>query len=432
MLLSFPFCPHEKVLVTGATGLAGSAVQRLVAKVPTPTLSPTLASSSRFSRLRIARRFLPARAPSPEAGMRPSHAPSHPPSQVLQGSDESLSPEVKAFVSKASFTFIGSGRADLRDLEQCKKLFRDVKPQYVLHLAGALSGIQTMANAHTDYYSHNSRMNSNVLKCAAELRVKKVVSCLSTVMLPAEATCVPARSRTVFVATLHLAPAAAVSVPMAARDRTLTRPLPVTNATRSYPVTEAAIHTGPPNPTGYGYAAAKRELDLLSRWTSAETETKCVCLLPSNMFGPGGDFSVKDGPVAHALIRKAIDAKAAGGNLPCFGTGKPLRQMLFSDDLAKLLVWALACYDDTKEPVNVAGPEISVKELAETIASVVGFEGALEWSGDMDGALRRTADTTKFVGLYGSEPQWTPLRAAIEQTVRWYANRSNQARIELS
>jgi len=338
VLLSFPFCPQEKVLVTGATGLAGSAVQRLVAK-------------------------------------------------VLQGSDESLSPEVKAFVSKASFTFIGSGRADLRDLEQCKKLFRDVKPQYVLHLAGALSGIQTMANAHTDYYSHNSRMNSNVLKCAAELRVKKVVSCLSTVMLPAEAT---------------------------------------------YPVTEAAIHTGPPNPTGYGYAAAKRELDLLSRWTSAETETKCVCLLPSNMFGPGGDFSVKDGPVAHALIRKAIDAKAAGGNLPCFGTGKPLRQMLFSDDLAKLLVWALACYDDTKEPVNVAGPEISVKELAETIASVVGFEGALEWSGDMDGALRRTADTTKFVGLYGSEPQWTPLRAAIEQTVRWYANRSNQARIELS
>lgn len=328
VLLSFPFQPRETVLVTGATGLAGTAVQRFVAR-------------------------------------------------VLQG-HEQPAPEVRAFISKASFTFVGSGKADLRDLEQCKTLFREVRPQYVLHLAGALSGIQTMARSHTDFYNNNSRMNSNVLKCAAEVRVKKVVSCLSTVMLPADAT---------------------------------------------YPVNESAIHLGPPNPIGYGYAMAKRELDLLSRWTSAETQTKCVCVLPSNIFGPGGDFSVKDGPVAHALIRKCINAKANGTALPCFGTGKPLRQMLFSDDFAKLLVWAMACYEDDKEPVNIAGPEISIKELTEVIASVVGFNGKIEWSGDMDGALRRTAETKKLVSLYGSEPAWTPLNQAIQQTVQWYMNR---------
>ena len=334
ILLSFPFHPQEKVLVTGATGLTGTAVQRYVA-------------------------------------------------QLLSGEGDAPA-EVRAFLSKASFTFIGSGRADLRDLAQCQALFREVRPQYVLHLAGALSGIQTMAASHTNFYSNNSCINSNVLKSAAEVRAKKVVSCLSTVMLPADA---------------------------------------------SYPVTEATIHSGPPNPVGYGYAMAKRELDLLSRWTSAETQTKCVCLLPSNIFGPGGDFSVKDGPVAHALIRKCIDAKAQGAPLPCFGTGKPLRQMLFSDDFAKVLVWALVCYEDVKEPVNVAGPEVSVKELAETIASVVGFEGKIEWSGDMDGALRRTADITKLVKLYGSEPAWTPLRSAIERTVCWYQNCGSTQRV---
>jgi len=325
VLLTFPFRPHETVLVTGATGLAGSAVQRLI-------------------------------------------------SRLVDG-HEQVGGELRPFLSKASFHYVGSDQADLRDLQQCRKLFQKVRPQYVLHLAACISGIQTMAASHVEYYEANSRINSNVLKCAVESYTKKVISCLSTVMLPADVT---------------------------------------------YPVDESAIHGGAPNPLGAGYAAAKRELDLLSRWTSKESKTKCVCVLPSNIFGPGGDFSVKDGPVAHALIRKCIDAKSAGTALPCFGTGKPLRQMLFSDDLAKILLWALACYEDTEEPVNVAGPEISVRELAETIASVVDFKGQFEWSGAMDGALRRTVDTSKLVKAYGSQPSWTPLHAAIEKTVTWF------------
>ena len=96
------------------------------------------------------------------------------------------------------------------------------------------------------------------------MRVKKVVSCLSTVMLPADAT---------------------------------------------YPVNESAIHSGPPNPIGHGYAMAKRELDLLSRWISAETQTQCVCVLPSNIFGPGAKCD-PSGPLLNALIAKAIMAKA--------------------------------------------------------------------------------------------------------------------------
>ena len=83
----------------------------------------------------------------------------------------------------------------------------------------------------------------------------------------------------------------------------------------------------------------------------------------------------------------------------------------------------MACYEDDKEPVNIAGAEISIKELTEVIASVVGFNGKIEWSGDMDGALRRTAETKKLVSLYGSEPAWTPLSQAIQQTVQWYMNR---------
>ena len=105
---------------------------------------------------------------------------------------------------------------------------------------------------------------------------------------------------------------------------------------------------------------------------------------------------MKDGPVAHALIRKSLDAKANGTPLPCFSTGKPLRQMLFSDDFAKILVWALACYEDDKEPVNVAGAEVSIKELTE-VCRGHRLGRAPEWSGEMDGldaaACRHRADS---------------------------------------
>jgi GDP-L-fucose synthase len=325
VLLTFPFRPLPTCLVTGATGLAGTAVQRLVAEA-----------------------------------MR---------------TDESLPAELRAFVSKLHFVFAGSSRADLRKADECERLFEEVRPQYVLHLAAVLSGIQTMAAAHVEYYSANSQINNNVLRCAVKLRVKKVVSCLSTVMLPADAT---------------------------------------------YPVTEATIHAGAPNPVGHGYAMAKRELDMLSRWYSKESSTLCVCVLPSNIFGPGGDFSVKDGPFVHALIRKAVEAKEAASPLHCFGTGAPLRQMLYSNDLALVLLWALASYTDAAEPVNVAGPEVSIKEMAELIAQAVGFDGQIAWSGEMDGALRRTADMTKLVRAYGGEPDWTPLKQALKETVDWF------------
>ena len=82
------------------------------------------------------------------------------------------------------------------------------------------------------------------------------------------------------------------------------------------------------------HANAKRELDLLSRWMSAESATKFVCAVPGNVFGPGGDFSQANGPVAHSLIRKCAEANAAGApTFDCLGTGNPLRQFIFSEDI---------------------------------------------------------------------------------------------------
>ena len=383
-IFSFPFRSQCRVLVTGATGLVGSAVRKVM--------------------------------------------------RGERGKEEEED-ESSSFLSNCHFTFVGSADADLSNLTQCERLFSTVRPNMVLHLAAHLSGIHTMSQDHVGFYVKNSQINRNVLATAASFRgCTKVVSCLSTVMLPGNAT---------------------------------------------YPISENAVHDGPPNPTASGYAMAKRELDMLSRWyscgdsggsgegsnattvtaeknaddeksatttaavaavaavatatttTTTTTTTaatfQCVCVLPSNIFGPGGVFDVVNGPVVHAMIHKASIARDTKDVFYCYGTGAPLRQMLFSEDLARVLLWALECYEDVEEPVIVAGPEVSIKELAGVVARQVRFVGKIAWGGGVDGALRRTADTTKLRSMCGEKAgQQTSFEEAIAMTVQWFDQQQQQ------
>jgi GDP-L-fucose synthase len=314
IIFAFPFAQRETVLVTGSTGLVGSAVKSL-----------------------------------------------------LERSDRWNNKEL---------VFVTSAMGDLRHWPECSALFKKYRPTYVIHVAAKLAGSHEMATDHISYYLDNSCINRNVLKAACNYNVRKVVSCLSTAMFPCLST---------------------------------------------YPITEKDVDAGPLHPISDGYGSAKRELLFLSRWYSKISDTCCVCIIPSNIYGINGVFTGNKAPFVHAFIRKCHEGKRNGvKSFDCFGTPDTYRQILFADDLARFLLWAAYEYDDSDEPLTVAGPEESLSSIMDSIKSVVNYDGAIAWQASSKGGPdRRTASIQKLSALYG-DLNLTPMTKALKRTFQAY------------
>ena len=140
-------------------------------------------------------------------------------------------------------------------------------------------------------------------------------------------------------------------------------------------------------------------------------------LLPTNLYGPRDNFDLETSHVIPALIRKMLDAE---DEVVLWGDGSPTREFLYVEDCVDGLVLAADRYDGP-DPVNLgAGKEISIRELAELVADVTGFEGRIVWDETKpDGQPRRSVDATRARELFGFEAR-TPLRDGIERTVAWY------------
>ena len=142
--------------------------------------------------------------------------------------------------------------------------------------------------------------------------------------------------------------------------------------------------------------------------------------MPSNMYGPGDNFDLENSHVLPALIRKFHDAKISGAHaVTLWGTGKPMREFLHSDDLGRACVFLLENYDD-EVAINVGvGQDLSIKELAELIQKAVGFQGAIHWdSSKPDGTPRKLLDVSRLKAL-GWEPT-IKLADGIDSTYQWY------------
>jgi GDP-L-fucose synthase len=285
---------------------------------------------------------------------------------------------------------------DLADAVAVEALFRRHQPTHVLHLAARLQSLNEMTARPVEFWLDNVAVNNNVLAAAHKFRgwcgPIRVVSVLSTVMFPRDA---------------------------------------------AYPVGPAAAEEGTLHPAGEAYGLAKRALAALSRWYAAQHGDDFVTVLPGNFFGAHGDFGASTAPLVNALIAKATAAAAVAGAgaeagaggpaaspppppvLHVMGTGKPLRQLMHARDLARALLWALEHYAGGP-PLIVAGPEHSIREVAEMVASATGFAGELTFdTGAVDGPLRRTADASAFAAAC-PDFAFTPLADGIKETAEWY------------
>ncbi|WP_448192936.1 GDP-L-fucose synthase [Azospirillum sp. sgz301742] len=192
------------------------------------------------------------------------------------------------------------------------------------------------------------------------------------------------------------------------------------------PITEDALLTGPLEPTNEWYAIAKIAGIKMCQAFRAQYGCDFISAMPTNLYGPGDNFDLRNSHVLPAMIRKFHQAKVGGRpDVEIWGTGTPRREFLHVDDLAEASVFLMECYSGDV-PHNVGtGTDVTIRELAETVASVVGFQGALTFdTSKPDGSPRKLLDTSRITKL-----GWTPridLREGIQDAYHWFLDHAAQ------
>jgi len=279
------------------------------------------------------------------------------------------------------FIYLSSKDGNLTSLEETKAIFEKHKPTHVIHLAAMVGGLfKNMANK-LQFYRDNSSINDNILQCCSDFKVKKCVSCLSTCIFPDKVT---------------------------------------------YPIDETMIHLGPPHPSNEGYAYAKRMLDVLNRcWNEKEGPNGCrfFSVVPTNVYGPHDNYHLQDSHVIPGLIHKCYLAQSNKEPFVVWGSGKPLRQFIYAQDLGALIVWTLDNYTDDSSPIILSvgeEEEVSIAQVAQLIAKQMGYSENLKFDDTKaDGQFKKTASNKKLTSLY-PEFKFTPIEEGLKQSVDWF------------
>jgi len=283
------------------------------------------------------------------------------------------------------WVFLSSKDVNLLEIESTRAIFKRYRPTHVIHLAAMVGGLFANMRANLDFFRKNMTMNDNILSISHEFGVKKVISCLSTCIFP---------------------------------DKT------------TYPIDESMVHLGPPHDSNFGYSYAKRMIDVLNRGYSQQHGCTFTSVIPCNVFGPHDNFNMQDGHVIPGLIHKAYKAKAEGTDFHIWGTGKPLRQFIYSLDLGRLFVWAIRNYEDI-EPIIFSvdeSDEISIADVANLVLEAFEFKGNVVYLTDKaDGQYKKTASNSKLRQLL-PDFKFTPINEAIEATVKWFNTNYDVAR----
>jgi GDP-L-fucose synthase len=264
---------------------------------------------------------------------------------------------------------------DLCNQAAVNAFFEKERPEYVFLAAAKVGGILANSTYPADFLRENLLMQTFVIDAAWRCGVKKIEVLGSSCIYP------------------KLAP---------------------------QPMTEDALLSGPLEPTNEWYAIAKICGIKTAQAYQKQHGLNAISLMPTNLYGPGDNFDLKNSHVLPALIRKFHEAKMEGrGAVEIWGTGTPRREFLHVDDMADAALFLMRHYD-SPEIVNVGtGEDVSVRELAQLVRDVVGFAGELAFDPEKpDGTPRKLLDVSRLRGL-----GWTakiPLRRGIEETYAWY------------
>lgn len=270
----------------------------------------------------------------------------------------------------------GSEDANLLVKKEFLDLIDSQQPDAVIHLAARVGGVKGNTDFVADFYSENVIMNCNVLDACHQSGVEKVVSLLSTCVYPDDVT---------------------------------------------YPLTEDQIHNGQPHESNFGYAYAKRMLDVHSRALRQQHGRNYICAVPNNLYGPNDNFDLENGHVIPAIIRKLWEAKAVGDTATFWGDGSPLREFTFSSDIAKALIFVLENYSGS-EPINIGSTEeTSISNVVKTVSRLLGYKSNITWDAKMpSGQYKKPSSNSKFLSIGWKKEDYTSLDDGLETTIKWF------------
>lgn len=274
---------------------------------------------------------------------------------------------------------------ELTDGLAVDRYFAFHQPNYVILAAGKVGGIIENRSFPADFMNANLAIQLNVLKAAHRVDVRKLIFFGSSCMYPREC---------------------------------------------EQPMAEGQLLSGHPEPTSLAYAVSKLAgLHMCLAYNQQYGKQRFIPLIPNSVFGPNDNFDPKSGHVLSALVTRFHEARITGAaSVTLWGSGSPRREFIYSDDVATACLALLNDeVDDIALPLNVGtGQDCSIRELAETVAEVVGFEGETLWDRTKpDGAPRKLLDSARIRRL-----DWQPmvtLREGIERTYRWFLENVREA-----
>jgi GDP-L-fucose synthase len=267
---------------------------------------------------------------------------------------------------------------DLTEALAVDRFFDSVRPEYVVLAAGRVGGIIENQTYPADFMNTNLAIQLNVLRAAHRCGVRKLILFASSCMYPRECP---------------------------------------------QPMSETALFSGCPEPTSRAYAVSKLAgMQMCLAYNQQYGENRFIPVIPNSVFGPNDDFNPVSGHVLSALIRRFHEAKEAGKpSVMLWGSGNPRREFIHADDVADACVALLEGDPSQLQfPLNVGtGKDVSIRELAESIAKVVGYTGRLEWdAGKPDGAPRKLLDSSRLLA-FGWRPK-VNFMAGLKSTYQWY------------
>ncbi len=287
----------------------------------------------------------------------------------------------RLLLSRGHTSLIGrtSTELDLRNREAVFDFYRETRPEYIVLAAAKVGGILANSTYPADFLSDNLQVQVNVLDAAAALGVRRVLFLGSSCIYPKLA---------------------------------------------AQPIAEEALLTGPLEPTNDAYAIAKIAGILQVQALRRQHGCSFISAMPTNLYGPNDNFDLQTSHVLAAMLRKFHDAKVEGRDeVQLWGTGSARREFLHVDDLAHACVHLLEHYDEAA-PINVGtGVDVSIRELATTVADVVGYPGQVSWDASKpDGTARKLLDIQRLREL-GWQPRIS-LRPGLASTYDWYTRRA--------
>lgn len=264
---------------------------------------------------------------------------------------------------------------DLEVQRDVQEFFEKERPDYVFLAAARVGGILANSTYPADFIYNNLIIEANVIHAAHRAGVKKLLFLGSSCIYPKYAT---------------------------------------------QPIKEEYLLTGELEPTNEPYAVAKIAGIKMCQAYNKQYGANFISVMPTNLYGPDDNFDLQSSHVLPALIRKLHDARTSNAaSVRIWGSGTPRREFLYVDDLADACLFLMKNYDED-QIINIGtGEDITIKELAERIKRVVGFEGDLNWDGTKpDGTPQKLLDISKIKGL-GWMPK-TTLEEGVKKTYKWY------------